>query len=76
MIFKIHIIKKREIFLSPFSNLIYKFPIISWGGLVYKIIDIDHLLYLKIITFLNLLEFEKLSNILLSKITEIPNPIS
>ena len=37
--------------MSPFSNLIYKFPIIPWGGLVYKIIDIDHLLYLKIIMF-------------------------
>ena len=66
MIFKFHIIKKREIFLSPFSNLIYKFPKISWGGLVYKIIDIDHLLFFKINIFLNLLEFKKLSNILLS----------
>ena len=66
MIFKFHIIKKREIFLSTFSNLIYKFPNISWGGLVYKIIDIDHLLFFKINIFLNLLEFKKLSNILLS----------
>ena len=66
MIFKFHIIKKREIFLSPFSNLIYKFPNIFWGGLVYKIIDIDHLLCLKINIFIHLLEFEKLSNILLS----------
>ena len=66
MIFKFHIIKKREIFLSPFSNLIYKFPNISWGGLVYKIIDIDHLLFFKINIFINLLEFKKLSNILLS----------
>ena len=66
MIFKFHIIKKREIFLSPFSNLTYKFPNIFWGGLVYKIIDIDHLLFFKINIFLNLLEFKKLSNILLS----------
>ena len=64
MIFKIHIIKKKgDIFVS-FSNF-HKFPNISWGGLVYKIIDIDHLLFFKINIFLNLLEFEKLSNILL-----------